>query len=121
MRTHHIAIFTRDLPRLEAFYSQALGLPVVQRWDDLGIVFLDAGGTQLELTRLDHAGDGTPHPLDQGVGINHIAFSVLDIDIMYKAFIERGARGLVGPQQYRALRVAFLADPDGNVLELVEE
>lgn len=83
-------------------------------------MFLDAGGTQLELTRLDHAGSSAPHPLDQGVGINHIAFSVLNIDIMYKTFIERGARGLVGPQRCRALRVAFLADPDGSS-RLVEE
>lgn len=120
MRAHHIAILTHDLPRLETFYTQALGLPVVRRWDDLGIVFLNAGGVEIELTQLDRADESKPHALDQGVGINHLAFQTTDIDIMYEAFIAHGARGVVPPQQYRTLRVAFLADPDGNVVELVE-
>src|SRR5690348_960860 len=71
---HHIAIYTRDLTRLEAFYTQALGFPVARRWQAPGIVFLDAGGLWLELTRQDAPDDGTqPRALDQGVGLNHLA------------------------------------------------
>ena len=77
MRAHHIAIYTRDLARLEAFYTQVLGFPVVRRWDAAGIVFVDAGGLWIELTRQDAPDDGTqPRALDQGVGINHFALQV---------------------------------------------
>jgi glyoxylase I family protein len=47
---HHVAIGVRDLPALEAFYTKALGLPVLRRWpaedgarDDRS-VWLDLGG-----------------------------------------------------------------------------
>ncbi|KPV50615.1 hypothetical protein SE17_25890 [Kouleothrix aurantiaca] len=120
MRAHHIALLTPDLARLEAFYTQALGLSVLLRWDDLGIVFLDAGGVQLELCRLDRAG-APPHALDEGDGLNHLAFGVARVDVSYAELVAHGARAISPPQQYRTLRIAFLADPDGNVIELVEE
>jgi glyoxylase I family protein len=119
---HHIAILTPDLARLEAFYTQTLGLPVVRRWDAAGIVFVDAGGVWLELTRLDApAGHAAPHALDHGIGINHLALRAHDIDITYEELMRRGVRSIAAPEIFEDLRVAFLADPDGNVIELVEE
>jgi glyoxylase I family protein len=119
---HHIAILTPDLAALEAFYTQTLGLPVARRWDTAGIVFVDGGGVWLELTRLDApAGHAGPHALDHGIGINHLAFRVRDIDITYGELVRRGVRSIAAPQTFEELRVAFLADPDGNVIELIED
>lgn len=122
LQPHHLAIYTRDLAALEQFYTHILGCTVVRRWDDVGIIFVDAGGLALELTRLDDPLDSAGlHLLDHGVGMNHLAFKVDHIDILYNQLIERGARTLAPPADYRELRSAFIADPDGNVLELVEE
>jgi catechol 2,3-dioxygenase-like lactoylglutathione lyase family enzyme len=122
MRVHHIAIYTRDLPRLEAFYTQVLGFPVVRRWDAPGIVFADAGGLWLELTRQDAPDDGSrPRELDQGIGINHLALQVDDVDRAFQALVDQGVRVLTAPADYENVRVAFLADPDGNVLELIQD
>ena len=122
MRAHHIAIYTRDLARLEAFYTQVLGFPVVRRWDAAGIVFVDAGGLWIELTRQDAPDDGTqPRALDQGVGINHFAIQVDDVDRSFEELVDTGVRVLAAPADYENVRVAFLADPDGNVLELIED
>ena len=122
MRAHHIAIYTRDLARLEAFYTQVLGFPVARRWDDAGIVFVDAGGLWIELTRQDAPDDGTrPRALDQGVGINHLALQVDQVDHAFQELAGMGVRVLAAPADYRNVRVAFLADPDGNVLELIED
>jgi catechol 2,3-dioxygenase-like lactoylglutathione lyase family enzyme len=122
MHAHHIAIYTRDLARLEAFYTQTLGFPVVRRWDAAGIVFVDAGGLWIELTPQDASDDGTrPRALDQGVGINHLALQVDDVDRAFQDLVGMGVRVLAAPANYENVRVAFLADPDGNVLELIED
>jgi catechol 2,3-dioxygenase-like lactoylglutathione lyase family enzyme len=122
MRAHHIAIYTRDLARLEAFYTQMLGFPVVRRWDAAGIIFVDAGGLWIELTRQDAPHDGTqPRALDQGVGINHLAFQVADVDQVFQQLAGMGVRVLTAPADYQNVRVAFVADPDGNVLELIAD
>jgi lactoylglutathione lyase len=122
MNAHHIAIYTRDLPRLEAFYTHTLGFPVVRRWDAAGIVFVDVGGLWIELTRQDAPDDGTrPRALDQGVGINHLAFQVEDVDRLFQELVDQGVRALSAPADYENVRVAFLADPDGNVLELIDD
>jgi catechol 2,3-dioxygenase-like lactoylglutathione lyase family enzyme len=119
---HHIAIYTRDLVRLEAFYRQTLGFPVVRRWDAAGIVFVEAGGLWIELTRQDAPDDGTrPRALDQGVGINHLALQVDHVDQAFQQLAGMGVRVLAAPADYQSVRVAFLADPDGNVLELIED
>jgi catechol 2,3-dioxygenase-like lactoylglutathione lyase family enzyme len=122
MRAHHIAIYTRDLARLEMFYTQVLGFPVVRRWDAPGIVFVDAGGLWIELTRQDAPDDGTiPRALDQGVGFNHFALQVDGVDAAFRELVGKGVHVLAAPSNYENVRVAFLADPDGNVLELIED
>jgi len=57
---HHAAIAVRDLPALEAFYTGALGLPVLRRWPAPGggdrSVWLDLGaGAFLALERVPAA------------------------------------------------------------------
>jgi catechol 2,3-dioxygenase-like lactoylglutathione lyase family enzyme len=94
----------------------------VRRWDAPGIVFADAGGLWLELTRQDAPDDGSrPRELDQGIGINHLALQVDDVDRAFQALVDQGVRVLTAPADYENVRVAFLADPDGNVLELIED
>jgi len=122
LHAHHIAIYTRDLARLEAFYTQVLGFPVVRRWEAVGIVFVDVGDLWIELTRQDSPDDGTqPRALDQGVGINHFALQVDDVDRSFQELVDRGVHVLAAPANYENVHVAFLADPDGNVLELIED
>jgi catechol-2,3-dioxygenase len=55
MEIHHLAFRTKDLPRLEAFYSGLLGLPVTSRAD--GRVWLKAGDT---IVMLEMAEPGEP-------------------------------------------------------------
>jgi catechol 2,3-dioxygenase-like lactoylglutathione lyase family enzyme len=57
VRIHHVALRTRDLPRLERFYRDVLGFRVMRRDDARGSVWLDADGAVLMLER---AGPGEP-------------------------------------------------------------
>jgi len=121
--THHIAIITPNFEAMETFYTQALGLPVTRRWDDVGIIFIDVGSTTIELIgREAAAGQAPPHPRGEGVGINHIALHVASCDVAFAELNEHGVEILSEPSDFRGeVRFAFFSDPDGNVLELFEE
>ncbi len=122
LRTHHIAISTHDVPKLEAFYTEKLGFYVTKRWDAVGIVFVNAGSTELELVPKDAVpGEPGPRELGQGTGINHIALHVASTDETFAELKGRGVTILREPKDFQDVRIAFFTDPDGNVLELVEE
>src|SRR5580700_1073105 len=56
MRVHHLAFRTRDLTKLERFYTDVLGLSIARR-DGERSVWLRAGGTTV---MLEQAEDGEP-------------------------------------------------------------
>lgn len=123
LATHHVAINTPNFEAMEAFYTEKLGFPVTRRWDDSGIIFIDVGSTTIELIgREEVAGQAPPHALGQGTGINHIALHVSSTDDAFRELNERGVEVLSEPSTFRdTVRIAFFSDPDGNVLEIVEE
>jgi len=127
MRVHHVAISTAHFERLRAFYVETLGLREVGGFPEHDIVFLDAGGgaggTMIEL--VGEVGMGQPVP--EGFsrrGWQHLAWEVADIDAMYADLVARGVAGHSPPEDFLpeapVLRIAFLRDPDGNLLELVQ-
>jgi lactoylglutathione lyase len=140
--THHVAIHTPDLARLRAFYVDTLGLPVVGGFPEHGILFVAAGGTLVELIE-ERAGDGDENPDVAAVagatrhgglsdapgrgrryGWNHLAWTVADVDAAYAALGARGVALRSAPESFPpeapGFRIAFVADPDGNLLELIQ-
>ena len=68
-KIHKIAIITDDIEGAVEFYTQKLGLSVVERFandDDDNYVFLDAGGSLLELM--------PRKTIVQASGVHHSAF-----------------------------------------------
>ncbi|HMQ35021.1 MAG TPA: VOC family protein [Chloroflexaceae bacterium] len=115
---HHVALYTADFERLHAFYTGVLGLEEVGRFEGHPIVFLDAGGTVLELV----GGEGAAEP--RGQGWNHLALEVADLDAAVAALEAGGVVFHSPPEPFppeapRA-RIAFFRDPDGNLLELYQ-
>jgi catechol 2,3-dioxygenase-like lactoylglutathione lyase family enzyme len=121
VKAHHVAIATSHFERLRAFYAETLGLPVVGGFPGHDILFLDAGGTRIEL-------DGEAPPADgpRRGGWHHLAWEVADVDAAYAELTARGVPFHVPPEDFprasRAprVRIAFVTDPDGNVLELLQ-
>jgi len=122
IRTRGIAHFTipvTDTRRAEAFYTEKLGLAVVQSNHERGMVFLDSAGDCLILARVDK-----PISTAREVDVHH-AFIVdsedyassLDalrsagVDILCEEDRQGGA--VNGPR-------AYFHDPDGNVLEIID-
>lgn len=122
----HTMIRVRDLDKSLAFYTGLLGMTLLRRQDYEGgrftLAFVGYGGeddhTVLELT---HNWDQeTPYELGDAWG--HVAIGVEDI---YGACDRLAAAGVPvprppGPMKHGSTVLAFVEDPDGRRIELIE-
>ncbi len=138
--TRHTGLVVRDLERSVVFY-QALGLKVWKREVETG-PFIEAvvgiANVKLEWAKL-RAPDGSlvellqyhSHPCSQPVspaasnhlGCSHIAFTVSNLAAACALVTRRGGSTVNPPADAPngSVRVAYCHDPDGILLELVEE
>jgi len=119
----HLAFKVQDLDASLAFYRDRLGLSEMTRLvDDKGapwIVYLRITDTSfLELFPAGHPGRAAD---EAAVGVNHICFSVEDIEATTARFAAAGVP-LTSPIQtgLDGNRGAWIEDPDGNRIELME-
>lgn len=115
--THHVALRTPNFAAMEKFYTETLGLKVIRRWDQVPIIFLDIGGTTIELISSQDAAAG---PTPTG-GWDHIAFHVESVDEVYADLKGKGVEFTVEPKDVFSVRIAFFKDADGNKVEIFED
>ena len=122
--THHLALTTGRFERLRQFYVETLGLPVVGGFPGQEIVFVGAGSTAIEIIGEDVPRVADPDARASRHGWHHLAWEVEDVDA---TFAELTARGVpihsppeAFPESAPTMRIAFLSDPDGNLIELVQ-
>lgn len=118
----HTAVWVSDLEATKAFYLDALGLEHAWDFELEGTVnFYVSGDGDAEIQfKYDPDRD---EPVDPA-GIDHLAVSVDDTDAMLEHLqAETGCELLAGPMVVEAadVYVAFVADPDGYGVELVED
>jgi lactoylglutathione lyase len=113
-----------DLERSVRFYTEVLGLREERRKvlekADATLVFLvdEAGHHRIELT-FNHDGRG----YELGNQFGHFALGVADLDQARAELAEHGVEFTRGPYTVSAggSRIAFIVDPDGVEIELVQE
>lgn len=117
----HTAIWVSDLEATKAFYIDALGLE--HSWDFVGpdgaTNYYVTGEADAEI-QFKHDPDTETHVNPSG--IDHIAVSVEDTDeVLDRMVTETGCQVIDGPTSVEAagVRVAFIQDPDGYVVEIV--
>lgn len=112
-----------DLAASESFYAGALGLRVVQRWeDDRKAVWLALGREGfLGLWPEESGGDKAIH---NGRGGAHVHFAIRvpigTLDAMQARLEALGHEVEDGWEFGKGNRAIYLDDPDGNVVELTE-
>lgn len=125
MRLLHVMLRVVDLERSIAFYTEVLGMRLLRRKEYPGgrfsLAFLGYGEehdtTVLELT---HNWDTNAYEI--GTAYGHLALGVDDIHAACAAIAGRGGR-LVrppGPMKHGTTVIAFVEDPDGYKIELIE-
>ena len=126
MRMLHTMLRVGNLERSLAFYTEVLGMTLLRKRDyeegRFTLAFVGYGdeenNTVLELT---HNWDTASYELGKGYG--HIAIAV---DDAYKACEEIKSRGgnvvrEAGPMKGGVTVIAFVEDPDGYKVELIQQ
>jgi catechol 2,3-dioxygenase-like lactoylglutathione lyase family enzyme len=123
-RIHHVGLPVSDLERSVAWYSEALGLAHDFTAGVPGAVaFVVAPtGERLELLAVDAELSAWDDPIAAlRAGVPHTAWTVEDLDAVHARAVEAGGRSVWAPRDTPepGLRIAFVADPDGNLVELM--
>ena len=121
LESSHIVAFaaTTDLHRARAFYEQVLGLPVAEH-NDFACV-LDANGTMLRITAVPEVCQAGYTVL--GWRVADIAASVRGLAARGVVFLRYDGMDQDGDGVWTAPgggKVAWFADPDGNILSLTQ-
>ncbi|MFN5855647.1 MAG: VOC family protein [Pseudanabaenaceae cyanobacterium] len=128
MLHHHTSIRTSDIFRSITFY-EALGFEVTERFN-AGITlgcWLQGAGTHLELVQVPEP-TNCPDPFhdEHYVGYYHLSFHVTNLEETLQNLVAKlGRVKLILPPQSQQIgtktyRVAFIVDPDGLPIELME-
>ncbi|MGH8494371.1 MAG: lactoylglutathione lyase [Moraxellaceae bacterium] len=126
MRILHTMLRVGDLDRALSFYTGVLGMKLLRQQDypdgRFTLAFVgyqdEADGAVLELT---HNWDRAEYELGSGYG--HVA---LEVDDAYRACDDIASRGgrvvrPAGPMKHGTTVIAFVEDPDGYRVELIQK
>ena len=124
MKYLHTMIRVRDLMRSKSFYTEVLGLTLHRQTDYEGgrftLAFLGSGGDTEPFIELTYNWD--THEYDNGNAYGHMAFGVPDIYRTCEKIEKAG--GVItrppGPMKHGKTVLAFIEDPDGYKIELIE-
>lgn len=125
MRVLHTMLRVGDLDRSIAFYTDVLGMHLLRRQDypegKFTLAFVgyedESEGAVIELT---HNWDVSQY--DIGNGFGHIALAVPDAARACEQIRARGGKVVreAGPMKHGSTVIAFVEDPDGYKIELIQ-
>lgn len=133
MRGHHVAVRTPDLETVKRWYIETLDFRLVAEWSyaDQKLAFI-APPTDDQFY-IEILGGGEPAPQDVRpytdlgnslayAGYHHFCLNVASVDVTVRQLRGRGVTIVTEPFVVEAIsrRLAFFADPFGNLIELAE-
>ena len=125
MRILHTMIRVGDLDRSIAFYTEILGMQLLRRQDypdgRFTLAFVGYGSEDQEaVLELTHNWDTPSYDLGNGYG--HIALAVPDAAAACAEIKARGGKVVreAGPMKHGNTIIAFVDDPDGYKIELIQ-
>lgn len=122
---HHITMVSRDALRTIGFYRDLLGMRLVGSAADADgssnrhIYFADAAGSPGSILTFFESPEAPRGRWGVG-GVHHLALSVNTVTalLMWKRRITDGGVGVTGPYDRGYFQSIYLADPDGQILEI---
>lgn len=131
LRLDHIGLTVADLPAMTRWYADALAMSVelefaLEHVDFRGVMLRSPDGHRIELLHRpgNRPGLQASDPVEAALtcGFGHIAFDVPDVDAAYGALLAAGATDRMSPRPSPepGVRMAYVADPEGNLVELLD-
>ncbi|CAN1213040.1 lactoylglutathione lyase [Tumidithrix helvetica PCC 7403] len=125
MRVLHTMIRVGDLERSIKFYCDVLGMQLLRRTDypngKFTLAFVGYGDEKSNaVIELTHNWDTTSYDLGNGFG--HVALGVDNIYAACANIKELGGKVTrePGPMKHGSTEIAFIEDPDGYKIELIQ-
>ena len=122
----HVVIAVSDIDRALAFYRDVLGMDVVFDQELSGEPFSGraigglVGGASIELLCLPGQRADESAASYRPVGLQVISFSVPDLDQSHSAIWAAVGDRAQKPFEVEGVRMFFVTDPDGTVIEFVQ-
>ncbi|GAB3022480.1 VOC family protein [Natronobiforma cellulositropha] len=118
----HTAIWVESVEAMDAFYREGLGLEYSREFvgDDGVTNYFLTGESETELQFKYREDD--PAPVDPS-GFDHTAIAVADVDTTVERLVEDYGGAVTGEPttiEEMGVRIAFVDDPDGYGVELIE-
>jgi lactoylglutathione lyase len=126
MRYLHTMLRVTDLERSLAFYQKGLGFEIVRRQDyekdRFTLVFLRAPQDETEGPAIEITHNWDTSTYVRGDAYGHVAYAVDSIDAIQRRLKEHGYDLSWGPGMTPSgkTKMAFVDDPDGYEIELLE-
>ncbi len=124
MKFLHTMIRVKDIDKSLNFYTKILNMQLIdkKRLDDCTLYFLndEENTCQIELTHNDE----TPQDgYKLGENFGHFAFGIDSFDKFSEKLKSEGVEYLYEPFDLtgKGSKIAFIKDPDGNEIELIEK
>lgn len=119
----HIVLYVRDLDRSVRFYRDVLGWRQLELPDGamLPVALFSGGRTHHELLLIEVGASAAPIPQGRRIGMYHFGLKVGDSDDALRAALARLQEAgvpLVGATDHGVTHSLYIADPDGNEIEL---
>lgn len=116
----HVVLYVRSLEAARSFYRDVLGWREIGSFGQVGAAF-SAGRTHHELLLLEVGAHAQPIPEGRRVGMYHFGLKIGTTDDELRAAVrelqEKGVP-IMGASDHTVTHSLYIADPDGNEIEL---
>jgi len=116
----HVCLNVSDADRIADWYVEELGLErswefTTEDGETRNVYVSDGDGFELQLSDTEGEDD-----FEAGTAWDHLAVKVDDVDAAFERIENHGVVQGPAPNEPAGARTAFIEDPDGHVVELVE-